>query len=220
MNPYHKIITLWKRDPDNNYRTLIEGKWALPAFEALSKATWDWYEKVDGTNIRVIFDPTGPTFGNGGWVEFRGRTDKAQLYAPLVDRLRELFPVEFFGDNFDLERSGDAHITLYGEGFGRKIQKGGGNYGEPDLCLFDIKIGDMWMEQAFVSELAEQAGLQRAPLVGQGNLWEAIYRVRAGFDSKWGHFDAEGLIVRPGVELQDRLGNRVIGKIKVKDFAR
>lgn len=217
MQPYHKIKTLWTRDPETKWKTLIEGQWDLPVFEALSMAKWDWYEKVDGTNMRVIFAPEGPMDAKG-WVEFRGRTDRAQIPAHLTERLDYLFDVDFFFEHFDLDKSGDSTITLYGEGFGPKIQSGG-KYGETvDFCLFDVRIGDMWMEQAFVSELAQQARLQRAPLVGQGTLWDAIYKTADGFLSKWGAFDAEGLIVRPGVELFDRLGNRVIGKIKLKDF--
>ena len=42
--------------------------------------------------------------------------------------------------------------------------------------------------------------------------------VRKGFKSFWGDFRAEGLVVRPGADLLDRHGNRVITKIKHKDF--
>ena len=43
---------------------------------------------------------------------------------------------------------------------------------------------------------------------------------RQGFQSMWGNFQAEGLVVRPLVELRSRTGERVIAKIKCKDFAR
>jgi hypothetical protein len=32
------------------------GDFACPEFELLQDYEWDWYEKVDGTNIRVIWD--------------------------------------------------------------------------------------------------------------------------------------------------------------------
>lgn len=214
MVPYHKIPTLWKRDPATKYKTLIENEWAHPAFGYMAGLDWDCYEKVDGTNIRVTYFP-----GLDVPVKFAGRTDRAQIPRHLMEELEVMFGTWFFTHFFDLEKSGDAPITLYGEGFGPKIQKGGGNYGaRPDFCLFDIKIGDVWMEQAFASKLAEQAGLQRAPLVARGPLNVAIYKAQQGFNSTWGDFPAEGLIVRPPMELYDRFGKRIIGKIKTKDF--
>ena len=217
MDPYHKIPTLWKRDPENKYKTLIENEWALPVFTYLHKADWLWYEKIDGTNIRVTYYPAGAPSTKLNYVGINGRTDRAQTPKFLLDVLEEMFPTNFFLEHFDTDMSGDSHITLYGEGFGKKIQSGG-NYGDPSFCLFDIKIGDLWMEQTFVTELASNAGLQASPLLGIGSLELAIYKAELGFNSQWGDFLAEGLILRPLVELQDRFGRRVIGKIKTKDF--
>jgi hypothetical protein len=219
MDPYHKIPTLWKRDPETKYKTLIENEWALPVFTYLHKADWLWYEKIDGTNIRVTYYPVEPLSGNLNHVGINGRTDRAQTPPFLLDVLEDMFPAEFFLDNFDTSKSGDSTITLYGEGFGKKIQKGGGNYGNPSFCLFDVKIGNMWMEQEFVSQLASDASLQASPLLGIGSLELAIDKAELGFNSEWGNFLAEGLILRPLVELQDRFGRRVIGKIKTKDFS-
>lgn len=218
MNPYHKIPTLWKRDPETKYKTLIEGKWATPVFNYLQKSDWLWYEKIDGTNIRVTYYPAGAPSTKLNYVGINGRTDRAQTPKFLLDVLWEMFPTDFFRNNFDTSRSGDSNITLYGEGFGKKIQKGGGNYGDPSFCLFDVKIGNVWMEQEFVTSFASDAGLQASPLLGIGPLELAIYKAELGFNSDWGDFLAEGLVLRPTVELQDRLGNRVIGKIKTKDF--
>ena len=51
MKEYHKIQTVYLRDPENRMKTLIEGAWAKPEFETLQNAKWTWTEKVDGTNI-------------------------------------------------------------------------------------------------------------------------------------------------------------------------
>jgi hypothetical protein len=174
------------------------------------------YEKVDGTNIRITFHKLEQD--GTGRVEFRGRTNKAQIPPHLQAALLASIHQESFQRAFDLDKSGDAPITLYGEGFGKKIQKGGGNYGEPSFCLFDVKIGDIWMEQHFVTEVAHSMGLQRAPAPFCGILEDAVARVREGFMSHWGNFTAEGLILRPQLELYDRVGWRVIGKLKHKDF--
>jgi hypothetical protein len=227
MKPYSKINNLWKRNPDN-LKTLIEGHWTLDVFRALHKADWLWYEKIDGTNVRITFKPDFNYAAlpfNKAEVVFCGRRDLTNAdgsYKPphfsgnLWNHVRPLYTVEWFKEHFDLSMSQDAPITLYGEGFGAGIQKGGG-YGEAAFCLFDIKIGDTWMEQEFVTELAAQAGIQRAPVRGIGPLTSAIDMTRKGFDSAWGEFQAEGLIVRPLVELSYKWG-RVMGKIKTKDF--
>ena len=76
---YHKIQTVYKRDPVTKYKTLLEGEYSLPEFEYLADNEWVWTEKVDGTNIRVMWD---------GWkkLSFGGRTDNAQIPTPLVNK--------------------------------------------------------------------------------------------------------------------------------------
>jgi hypothetical protein len=83
MSEYHKIKTLFKRDMSSKNKTLLEGEWTLPEFEYLAKNVWTFTEKVDGTNIRVVFENGAVTYG--------GRTDEAQIPATLVARLNERF---------------------------------------------------------------------------------------------------------------------------------
>lgn len=47
---------------------------------------------------------------------------------------------------------------------------------------------------------------------------EAVSAVKGGVKSLVGPIFAEGLVVRPMVDLRCRNGQRVIGKIKTKDF--
>ena len=58
MEKYHKIMTVFKRDPETKYKTLLMGEWALPEFEYLCCNPWVFTEKIDGTNIRVNWDCT------------------------------------------------------------------------------------------------------------------------------------------------------------------
>lgn len=213
MKPYPKIKTIWERDPETKYKTLIEGQWATPIFDLLQYINWVMYEKIDGTNIRAIYDPLEDA------VEFRGRTDKAQIPPFLLGVLQKSITPDSFKSVFDLERSGDAMLTLYGEGFGNRIQKIGKQYGNPQFCLFDIMVGDIWMEQSFVTEAAEIMELQRAPVYDSGSLWDAIAYMQGGFSkSAWGDFALEGLVLRPEIDLYGRMGHRIISKIKHKDF--
>lgn len=64
-------------------KKLINGKFRNETVEFCKDLTWQFTEKVDGTNIRVYWD--------GHRVEFGGRTENAQIPAPLVNKLNELF---------------------------------------------------------------------------------------------------------------------------------
>ncbi|MBN1429108.1 MAG: hypothetical protein JXB07_12100 [Anaerolineae bacterium] len=207
MNEYHKIQTIFNRDPATRYKTLIEGDFSLPEFAYLAQNEWVFTEKVDGTNIRVIFD--------GEKIVFGGKTDDAQIPAFLVQRLNERFlpQVELFTEIF-----ADG-VCLYGEGYGAKIQKGGEQYRpDQDFVLFDVKIGDWWLQRADVEDIAHKLGIDIVPIIGTGTLYAMVEAVRAGFKSQWGDFTAEGIVARPATELKTRNNHRIITKIKYKDF--
>ena len=208
MNEYHKIPTVWTRDPETKFRTLINGEWATQELAALHGLNWEWTEKVDGTNIRVHWD--------GESVEFRGRTDKAQIPPRLLDALRILFTPEDF-QNADLSK-----MTLYGEGYGAGIQKCGSLYlPKPSFILFDVFCGGLWLERQNVVGIAAGLGVKTAPILGYGPLLEAIDVARSkptSIAAEAGRMDAEGLVMRPPCGLLDRQGGRIICKVKARDF--
>ena len=210
MNTYHKIKTIYKRDP-KNMRLIFEGQWSKPEFQFLANNNWVFTEKVDGTNIRVMWD--------GKNVSFNGKTDRAELYKPLVKKLEETFSTEDKRELFKNMFGEEGGVCLYGEGYGRKIQSGG-NYIKDgnDFVLFDIKIGNLWLERENVEDIANRLNTKIVPIVGKGTLFEAVELVKNGLISQWGDFEAEGLVCRPEVELKNRRGERVITKIKAKDF--
>ncbi len=205
---YHKIQTLFMRDPQTKYKTLLH-QYALPEFGFLKNNKWVFTEKVDGTNIRIMIKDGAITFG--------GRTDNAQIPASLTQRLQERFLPETrkqkLLDTFE-------NAVLYGEGYGAKIQKVGGNYrSDQDFVLFDVRVGDNWLERSSVVDIAEEFELDVVPVIGSGTLDDMISMVRdSPMQSTWGDFTAEGIIARPEVELKNRAGKRIITKLKVKDF--
>lgn len=209
MKQYHKIQTVFKRDMENNGKTLLEGQYSLPEFEFLVNNQWTFTEKVDGTNIRIMW--------KDGSVQFGGKSDNASIPAKLVERLRERFPDD---SSFNSAFSGcDGDVCLYGEGYGPKIQKGGGNYrNDQDFVLFDVKIGDWWLQRSDVEDVAKKMDLDIVPILGSGTLTECIEMVRGGLQSTWGEFQAEGIVARPATELFTRGGQRIITKIKCRDF--
>ena len=214
---YHKIQTVWLRDPDNRHKTLLPGQWATPEFRHLCDAEWIWTEKVDGTNIRVMWDGETVTFG--------GKTDRAQIPPKLVERLTDMFPA----DRMKLILGDGKRCILYGEGFGGNIQKAGKLYDPQamDFVLFDIvvlptsNLSVWWLSWDNVRHIGDNLNVKVVPLVGRGDLLEAINAVSNDrVISAWGNFPAEGLVMRPAVDLFDRSGKRIIAKVKRKDFER
>lgn len=210
MKPYHKIPTVFKRNPATKHKTLLVGEYATPELEYLSNNEWVFTEKVDGTNIRVMF--------SGGKVRFGGRSENSQIPASLVSRLEDMFLplLPTFLEICD-DVSG---LCLYGEGYGSEIQKGGGDYSPTqEFVLFDVQIGEWWLRRDDVHDIASKFGLDMVPVVGRGTLLDMVALGR-GFLSKWGDFFAEGIVARPAVEVFTRKGDRIITKVKRKDFGK
>ena len=205
---YVKIPNIFKRE-EFGQNKLIEGMYSTPELELLRGISWSWTEKVDGTNIRVMWDGHSVTFG--------GRTDKAQIPAHLVNRLNELFggtnKEEIFEQIF-----GEKEVILFGEGFGEKIQKGGGLYGSVNFILFDVMIDSMWLKRDAVEDIAKAFEIGAVPIVGYGTLPDAIEFIRQHPKSMLRDAEMEGIVCRPQCELRDRRGNRIIVKVKCRDF--
>jgi len=206
MQEYHKIQTVFKRNPETNYKTLLYGEYSIPEFEYLANNKWVFTEKVDGTNIRVMFD--------GEIISFGGKSDRAQIPAFLVNRLNDLLlhKIDLFKELFP------DGACLYGEGYGPKIQKGGKYKSTQDFVLFDVKIGDWWIQRSDIEDIADKSNIDIVPIIGTGSLLNMVGLTEIGFKSIWGDFMAEGIVARPEVELKTRSGNRIITKIKHKDF--
>lgn len=205
---YVKIPNVYRREECGNNK-LIEGEYSTPELEYLAGLEWEWTEKVDGTNIRVMWDGHSVTFG--------GRTERAQIPAHLVNRLNDLFGGTNKEEIFE-QKFGETPVILFGEGFGEKIQKGGGLYGPVDFILFDVMIGGMWLKWDGIIDIAEAFGIRTVPVVGKGTLAEAVEYVRKHPKSFLRDAEMEGVVCRPFHELRDRRGNRLIVKVKCRDF--
>lgn len=210
MKTYEKIETIYARDIEGT-KKLIPGEYRNETVKYLKDCEWIWTEKVDGTNIRVYWDGHSVTFG--------GRTDKAQIPAALVNRLNELFGGEENAQMFE-QTFGEKEVILFGEGYGKKIQAMGSAYNPDgvDFILFDVCIGDNYQEREWVEETARAFGCGVVPVVGRGTLEWAVEFVKGHHKSTLGDCEMEGLVCRPGRELRDRRGERVIVKIKWQDF--
>lgn len=215
MRKYHKIQSVFKRDPETKFKTLIENDFSMPEFEYLADNKWVFTEKVDGTNIRFLWD--GENF------DIRGKTDNADIPPMLKTSLVEIGSrlKLLFRDKFKKGSDEDTmNVCFYGEGYGNRIQSAGKLYNPKNtsFVLFDININGWWLERENVEEIANEMRLDIVPIIGTGSLWDGIDMVRKGFNSKWGDFIAEGIVARPVIELRSRRGDRIITKIKHKDF--
>lgn len=217
MKEYPKIQTVYLRDPETNFKTLLEGQFALPEFEYLKDCVWEWTEKIDGTNIRVLFDHSG--------ARYAGKTEEAQIPSFLAAKLSELFPSNKLYDLFMPDGINQVmQVCLYGEGYGARIQKSGEHYISDGVSfiLFDVLVNGNWLKREDVIDVADKLGIRAVPIKGVGTLEQAVGLVRSGFASSVTQefCMAEGLVMRPIFELKNRVGQRIITKIKHKDFAR
>ncbi len=208
---YHKIQTVFKRPDGKGKNYVIEGAWTLPEFEYLKDNVWEWYEKVDGTNIRVYFEHETKE------IHFGGRTDKAVIPPYLLSALEKIFyPIrDKIAEHFNRD------VVFFGEGFGPKIQAVGKMYRENiGFALFDINVNGIWLKKDDAFKIADDLGLEKVPFIKDTTLTEMIEIIKnGGFNSHYNaELLAEGVVGTPKLYLNDRMGRRIITKLKVKDF--
>lgn len=217
---YPKINSIFKRDLETKKFTC---EYSVPEFMYLRDNLWEFTEKIDGENTRVNWD--------GVQVRFGGKTDNAHMSVKLLDKLGDLFLEDNLRSVFpgDAEKKILPNVTLFGEGFGLGIQSGGKYLRDGvDFILFDVYIENKdedipnpagwWLNQRDVEDVAKKLGIREVKVVGEGTLDEGINLVKSGFNSEFGNFLAEGIVLKPKVQLFNRKGERIITKIKHKDF--
>jgi hypothetical protein len=211
---FGKIETLYER---NKKFKVNVGQFKNRTYTLLK--SWLWTEKVDGTNMRVIWE--------NGNTHFAGKTDTANISGDLINwmhnnitckKMQEVFPSNMVDP---LEK-----VVLYGEGYGAGIQKGGGDYcAFKNFILFDVRVinpdGDWWLSYENVLDVGNKLSLFVVPAIGEMTLEDATEFVRVGFKSRCSvnpEKMAEGLVGRPLETLYDKKGARLITKLKTKDF--
>ena len=206
QHQYQKISNVFARDMTTF--KLIHGDWKKEEFGLLNDIQWVATEKVDGTNIRVSYIEDN--------LLFDGKTDRAQIPPKLQSKLQEIF-LPKYEIMYDLFHG--KEVILYGEGYGNSIQKGGGKYSpNVDFVLFDVKVDGGWLNRLQQEKIAESLKIDIVPVVFEGTLLDIVEFTKKGFNSAWGEFQAEGVVCKPYLEMTNKYGERVIVKIKTKDF--
>lgn len=260
-NTYQKINTLYKRDAKNvimPYAGFVE-----PEFEYLRGLKWRAEIKIDGTNLRIEVTKhpvLNGTIVNGVQfeVEYKGKTDNAQIPPKMLKFMQEHFPEDKVLAALGLEKeisidnwvehkwTDDDGVTpnydaipdmytIYGEGYGCGIQKGG-NYIKDgvDFRVFDVKVtckyhkGNMKVDEIYLNIgardfIANKLGANIVPFYGYLTIDEAVDVVRKGIvTGMWANpsLVEEGLVLRTDCGLLNRQGNRLIVKVKTEDFVK
>lgn len=195
MKEYHKIETLFERDMEGN-KKLIEGKYRNECIEYLKDNQWIFTEKVDGTNIRIYWD--------GHTVIFGGRTDAAQIPTALMYKLNDLFLGTTNEQVFE-QKFGVNPVTFYGEGYGAKIQSGGAYSETPEFILFDIQVGEIFLDRENVENIAKSFNLKIVPIIITGTINDAVQYVKSKPNSVISREvkEMEGLVGTPKVRVLD-----------------
>lgn len=202
---YDKISGVFLRDLTT--KKVIIGEYSKPEFKLLENVTWVGTEKIDGTNIRIIWD--------GYSIKIAGRTEKSSFQGnKLLPYLESKFNCpEIFEQIF-----GEKSVILFGEGYGEKIQ---GNYLGKDgvsFILFDVFVNGNYLNREDVEDIAQKMNLDVVPIRMKGTLKELVELVENDMKSELNeNVIAEGLVARPEIELKSNSG-RIITKIKYKDL--
>lgn len=202
---YHKIKGPFLRAADNT----LTSEWSDIAFEQLKDHDWLFTEKVDGTNIRVIWD--------GYRVSFGGRTENAEIPADLLAHLEEKFAGPVNEQKFE-QAFGEKEVVIYGEGYGPRINNGGKYSSTVKFSPFDIRIGGMFLVRNDVVEIANLFTVEPVPVFFIRTLREAIEAASKGLNSSYGDFEAEGLVGTPVGGFLNRQGRRIVVKLKCSDL--
>ena len=155
-------------------------------------------------------------------------------YAPVKNK--ETNKVQYY-----LEAAGDALIEpktgfcgveleevpvyIYGEYFGKGVQKVGARYIDKgnDFLVFDIRQQGWWLPREKRNALCFDLGLNSVPYLGYMTLRQIEEMVMKGFTTKYGNaadptLIEEGIVARPVIPLCDGGGKRIIVKMKYCDY--
>jgi len=216
----HRYVSDLEKKPRKS--AIIEGQYACPEFAAIN--TWSVTEKVDGTNVRIIFQRNA--IDREKFVlDFRGRTDNAQFPTFLFTYLQSTFSAQKMHEVFKESN----YVILFGEGYSPKIQSGGYYRKDASFILFDAYVSGWWLTREGVAEVAEELGIDAVPLLNIPQLnrlvWtteEIVQYVKMMPVSQIAQVQKnqmEGIVARSEPQMMFRKGGPIMFKLKTKDFA-
>ena len=187
--------------------TIIAKPWVQMFYETEIKMYAS--EKIDGTSVGIVW--------NGERISFVGHTEKSEFCPRYLEYLNNTFGTPEFESVIE-EIFGDRPVTIYGEGISKDYNV---HYGFPEgnFIMYDIQNsnGTFYNREA-VKEIAKKLDLIY-PWEELMTLKEAIDFIKTRPSSRLNPDNKmEGLVLRAPLELYTNNGDRVICKVKVRDF--
>lgn len=205
---YPKIHSLFKRDLKTH--ALITGDYSCPEFKNIKH--WLVEEKIDGTNVRIVFNSQAPQP-----IQVLGRTKDSALPKFLTEYMHSYFTQERL--SAALEPNHD--YILFGEGYGQTIQAAGPKY-RPDAAfmLFDVLVNSTWLTRTEVHKVAKALNLPTPPVVGVLTETQIMDLLNARPQSTCSAQTQtiEGIIARAEPLTFFENGNPIIWKLKIRDL--
>ena len=205
---YPKINSLFKRNEKDH--SFIIGDYSCPEFNSIKQ--WRVEEKIDGTNVRIVYDPTEES------INIYGRSKDSKMPDLLSQFLKDYFTIDKLKSAFPELKS---RCILYGEGFGGYIQSAGKNYQENiGFMLFDILVDRWWLAHDTIETKASLLQIPVPPILGTMSEKEIIEFILSKPTSNCSKHKQimEGVVARSEPMMLFRNGKPIIWKLKVKDF--
>lgn len=177
-------------------------------YYTLAYTFWHYKRKLDGENIRVYW--------NGEQALWNGKSNNFQCNAEFSEYMNSTFIEEIFEEKFGR----DASVYLFGEHMGPKVQGNELSLENHEFVLYDVNINGTWLSAEQIVEIATYFNIRTCYdfMDGEirnfvGSLPQLIERVHDGEFKDW-----EGIVATPLIELRNQKNQRIITKIKNKDY--
>ena len=162
MHFYPKISAPYKRT-DPKSKVVDTDVYVNETAKLLSNIGYYATEKVDGTNLNIIYD--------GDKVTYEGHTDKTNWAAEVASWIEEKFVKNEAFVQMCEQKFGAKHITFSGELIGPKIQSNLYKLDDYRFICFDIselrilKDNRIWYSRPAVEGICSDFGLEPSPVV-------------------------------------------------------
>lgn len=217
--PTHQDKEYWEQN--HRYKLLVprflahaeeylDEVYCHPLVALLAQTEWNVRRKLNGQNIRIYWD--------GNQALWNGKTDDFSCDTDFTNYMNNTFIEELFEEHFGR----DKQVYIFAEKMGPKTQGNELQLDEEQVIIYDVCINGYWLDRHAVECVAEYFKVKTCYDYMGPNLlnrtWmltDIIRMVATGKIKDW-----EGIVATPKVECQDREGQRVIVKVKNKDYFR
>ena len=206
---YKKYSSPFKKD--EKFKNTEELSQSLP--------TGDWIvtEKIDGTNIRIIIDKDKNVHFGSRKLILNPEDKSSKIFMDCVADVNVNKLIEYF-------KEVESTVVIYGEGYGAGIQKGGIYSPVKNFRVFDIRIGDAYQDWEFIEKvcIANQLNMVPKLLISSSLNYSTCTSILSNFkktmilDGDGG--EPEGVVFKFNPTLLNKYGERLIFKVKFKDF--